>query len=247
MALRLLSSLFLIILLTSSSWADISKLKMDGRVRYFSTLVDDLGSDINDARPGTVLDLHFTYPITENIFLKNFNFIHDVEDSTSGDKTYNLEINQRLALFFKLDNIYIAPYGKMLNHDKNPNKQADNAHFGLYSEYFFKRNISLSADYREETSNGAVLGNTRYGQDILDVRYKHKNIYKLNDMPVSLYMGYVEGNNLRGSKHLKLTTDITKKFEVSTKLVKNIGKGPIFSNNTAQNRTFAVIEIGYKF
>ena len=83
MALRLLSSLFLIILLTSSSWADISKLKMDGRVRYFSTLVDDLGSDINDARPGTVLDLHFTYPITENIFLKNFNFIHDVEDSTS--------------------------------------------------------------------------------------------------------------------------------------------------------------------
>jgi hypothetical protein len=247
MTLKLLSSLITLILLASSSWADISKLKMDGRLRYFTTLVDDLGTNVNSARPGTVLDLHFTYPISENIFLKSINFIHDAEDSTSGDETYNLEFNQRLALFFKLNNMYLAPYGKMVNHDNNPDKQADNAHLGVYAEYFFKKNISVSTDYREETSNGAVLAGTRYGQQILDTRYKHRNMFQIGDMQTSFYMGYVEGKNLRGTKHIKLTTDVTKNFEISAKVVKNIGKGPIFSNNIAQNRSFTVIEFGYKF
>ena len=46
--------------------ADITKLKVDGRVRYFTTLVDDLGTRYDDTRPGPALDLHFTYPLTHS-------------------------------------------------------------------------------------------------------------------------------------------------------------------------------------
>ena len=54
--------LFLIFFISSGDpYADISKLKVDGRIRYFSTLVDNLGKDYDSARPGPVLDLHFTY------------------------------------------------------------------------------------------------------------------------------------------------------------------------------------------
>ena len=81
--------------------ADISKLKVDGRVRYYSTLVDNLGKNYDSARPGPVLDLHFTYPITPKLFIKNLNyFFVNFNDTTSGDETINLEINQRLALMY---------------------------------------------------------------------------------------------------------------------------------------------------
>ena len=60
---------FFIIFLVSVNFAqaDISNLKVNGQIRYFSTLVDDLGQRYDDTRPGPALDLHFTYPINENL------------------------------------------------------------------------------------------------------------------------------------------------------------------------------------
>ena len=67
--------LILIIALTGvDATADFSKIKIDGRLRYFSTLVDNLGKDYDSARPGPVLDLHFSYPVTPKFVIKNFNY-----------------------------------------------------------------------------------------------------------------------------------------------------------------------------
>ena len=60
---------FIIVLLLPVNFvqADISKLEVNGQIRYFSTLVDDLGERYDDTRSGPALDLHFTYPINKNI------------------------------------------------------------------------------------------------------------------------------------------------------------------------------------
>ena len=57
--------LFLIVILLpiNSVLSDISNLKVNGQIRYFSTLVDDLGTRYDDTRPGPALDIHLTYPI----------------------------------------------------------------------------------------------------------------------------------------------------------------------------------------
>ena len=125
--------LFLIFFISSGdTYADISKLKVDGRIRYFSTLVDNLGKDYDSARPGPVLDLHFTYSISQKLLIKNLNYFVNYNDTTSGDETMNIEINQRLALMYINKGTVIAPYLKMVNHDKNPSKQVDNSHKGIY-------------------------------------------------------------------------------------------------------------------
>jgi len=227
--------------------ADISKLKVEGRVRYFSTLVDNLGKNYDSARPGPVLDLHFTYPITPKLFIKNINYFINYNDTTSGDQTMNLEINQRLLLAYVNKGRIIAPYLKMVNHDKNSAKQEDNSHKGIYLEQFFNKDRSVSFDYREELSDGSLLAGVRYAQRVFDLRYKNKNLFEILNKPVHLTIGYAEGVNLRGAKSLVFTTDITKQLEVTVKYVNNMGKGPIGSTNLAQNRDYLVSEIGYKF
>lgn len=240
--------LILIIALTGvDATADFSKIKIDGRLRYFSTLVDNLGKDYDSARPGPVLDLHFSYPVTPKFVIKNFNYFVNYNDTTSGDEEMNVEINQRLAFMYINKGRVIAPYLKMVNHDENPSKQVDNSHKGIYLEQFFNKDRSVSLDYREELSDGSVIGKVRYGQRVFDLRFKNKNLFSLFDKPVHLNLGYAEGVNLRGVKSVIFNSDITKNLELTVKYIDNIGKGPIGSTNLAQNRNFLVSEIGYKF
>ena len=242
--------LYLILIITLigvDATADISKIKVDGRLRYFSTLVDNLGKDYDSARPGPVLDLHFSYPVSPKFVIKNFNYFVNYNDTTSGDEEMNVEINQRLAFMYMNKGRVIAPYLKMVNHDENPSKQVDNSHKGIYLEQFFNKDRSVSLDYREELSDGSVIGKIRYGQRVFDLRYKNKNLFLFFDKPVHLNLGYTEGVNLRGVKSLIFTSDITKNLEVTVKYIDNIGKGPIGSTNLAQNRNFLVSEIGFKF
>ena len=82
----------------NSVLSDISNLKVNGQIRYFSTLVDDLGQRYDDTRPGPALDLHFTYPINESLSIKSFNYVINYNDTTSGDETANIRYNQRLGL-----------------------------------------------------------------------------------------------------------------------------------------------------
>ena len=142
--------------------ADISKLKVNGQVRYFSTLVDDLGTRYDDTRPGPALDLHFTYPVNENLFVKSFNNFINYNDTTSGDETANIRCNQRLGLMYKLGETVFYPYGKILHHDENPKKQIDSSHLGLVIQQYFSKDFFISGDYREELSNGAVLAGVRH-------------------------------------------------------------------------------------
>ena len=231
--------LFLIFFISSGdTYADISKLKVDGRIRYFSTLVDNLGKDYDSARPGPVLDLHFTYSISQKLLIKNLNYFVNYNDTTSGDETMNIEINQRLALMYINKGTVIAPYLKMVNHDKNPSKQVDNSHKGIYLEQFFNKDRSVSFDYREELSDGSLLAGVRYRQRVFDLRYKNKNLFNLLDKPIHFELGYAEGVNLRGVKSLIFTSDITKSLEVTVKYVDNMGKGPIGSTNLTQIETF---------
>ena len=65
----------------NSVLSDISSLKVNGQIRYFSTLVDDLGTRYDDTRPGPALDLHFTYPINENLSIKSFNYVINYNDT----------------------------------------------------------------------------------------------------------------------------------------------------------------------
>ena len=63
--------IFLVLIFPINSiLADIRDIKVEGRLRYFSTLVDDLGTRYDDTRPGPALDLHFTYPVSEFIHKK---------------------------------------------------------------------------------------------------------------------------------------------------------------------------------
>ena len=57
---KILNLVCAIIFLGFEATADISKIKVDGRLRYVSTLVDNLGTDYDSARPGPVLDLHLS-------------------------------------------------------------------------------------------------------------------------------------------------------------------------------------------
>ena len=94
--------LLIFLLPVSSVLSDISNLKVNGQIRYFSTLVDDLGTRYDDTRPGPALDLHFTYPINESLSIKSFNYVINYNDTTSGDETANIRYNQRLGFMYKL-------------------------------------------------------------------------------------------------------------------------------------------------
>jgi len=231
----------------NSVLSDISNLKVNGQIRYFSTLVDDLGTRYDDTRPGPALDLHFTYPINENLSVKSFNYVINYNDTTSGDETANIRYNQRLGLMYKLGGTVFYPYGKILHHDENPKKQIDSSHLGLVVQQYFSKDLFISGDYREELSDGAVVAGVRHSQRVFDLRFNKKNFVKIKDRPVHLKIGYAEGVNLRGTKTIKFESEITDKVGFNLKYVDNMGKGPIGSTNQDQNRNYLVSEIAYKF
>jgi hypothetical protein len=232
----------------NSIQADIEKIKFNGKIRYFSTLVNDYGVNYDDTRPGPVLDLHFTYPINEKLSVKSFNYIINYNDAISGDETANIKYNQKLGLVYKLGGNIFFPYVKIEHHDENPNKQIDSSHLGLVVEKYFSKDLSISVDYREELSDGAVTrGGIRHSEKFFDLQFNKKNIVKINDRPVHLKIGYAESVNLRGIKTIKFVNEITDKIEFNLKYIDNMGKGPIGSNNLAQNRDYLIGEIGYKF
>ena len=72
----------------NSVLSDISNLKVNGQIRYFSTLVDDLGTRYDDTRPGPALDLHFTYPINESLIFLAIS-INNLETSCLGSEWVN--------------------------------------------------------------------------------------------------------------------------------------------------------------
>ena len=240
--------IFLVLIFPINSiLADIKDIKVEGRLRYFSTLVDDLGTRYDDTRPGPALDLHFTYPVSENLSIKSFNYIVNYNDTMSGDETANIEYNQRLGLMYKLGGTIFYPYGKILHHDKNPKKQIDSSHIGIVVQQYFSKDLFVSGDYREELSNGAVLAGVRHSQRVFDVNLNKKNFFKIKDTPVHLKIGYAEGVNLRGAKLIKFINEINDNLEFSIKYVDNIGKGPIGSTNLDQNRNYLIADVGYKF
>src|SRR6056300_239526 len=203
--------------------ADINKLKVDGRIRYFTTLVDDLGTRYDDTRPGPALDLHFTYPLTDNLSIKSFNYIINYNDTTSGDETMNTEFNQRLGLLYKRKGTVFYPYGKILWHDENPKKQVDSSHLGLVIQQYFSKDVFVSRDYREELSDGAVLAGVRHSQRVFDLRFNKKNFIKIKNRPIHLKIAYAEGVNLRGTKTIKFESEITDKIGFNIKYVDNMG------------------------
>ena len=227
--------------------ADIEKIKFNGKIRYFSTLVNDYGVNYDDTRPGPVLDLYFTYPINEKLTVKSFNYIVNYNDATSGDETVNTHYNQKLGLVYKSGGTIFFPYGKMEHHDENPKKQIDNSHLGLVVEQYFSKDLSISVDYREELSDGAVVRGIRHSEKFFDLNFNKKNFVKINDRPIHLKIGYAESVNLRGIKTIKFVNEITDKIEFNLKYIDNMGKGPVGSNNLSQNRDYLIAEIGYKF
>ena len=228
--------------------ADIEKIKFNGKIRYFSTLVNDYGVNYDDTRPGPVLDLYFTYPINEKLTVKSFNYIVNYNDATSGDETVNTHYNQKLGLVYKSGGTIFFPYGKVEHHDENPQKQIDNSHLGLVVEQYFSKDLSISFDYREELSDGAVTrSGIRHSEKFFDLQFNKKNFVKINDRPVHLKIGYAESFNLKGIKTIKFVNEITDKIEFNLKYIDNMGKGPVGSNNLSQNRDYLIAEIGYKF
>ena len=240
---------FIIVLLLPVNFvqADISKLEVNGQIRYFSTLVDDLGERYDDTRSGPALDLHFTYPINKNLSINSFNYVINYNDTTSGDETANIRYNQKLGLMYKLGRTVFYPYGKFVHHDENPKKQIDSSHAGIVVQKYFSKNLFISGDYREELSNGAVLAGVRHSQKVFDLRLNKRNLITIKDRPVHLKIGYAEGKNLRGVKSIKFESEITNKIGFNLKYIDNMGKGPIGSNNQNQNRDYLVSEISYKF
>ena len=237
----------IILFFSTNLFAEIRNIEMEGRIRYFSTLVDDLGTRYDDTRPGPALDLYFNLPLTDNLSVKSFNYIINYNDTTSGDETMNTEFNQRLGLLYKRKGTVFYPYGKILWHDENPNKQVDSSHLGLVIQQYFSKDVFVSGDYREELSDGAVLAGVRHSQRVFDLRFHKKNLTSFADYPVHLKLGYAEGVNLRGAKSVRFDMDITNRLELSVKYVDNIGKGPISSTLNSQNQDFLVGSIGYKF
>ena len=244
-----MKKVFIIIALffSSSALADLSNVKIEGQVRYFSTLVDDLGTRYDDTRSGPALDLHFTYPINKNLAIKSYNYVINFNDTTSGDETANIRYNQRLGLMYKFGGTIFFPYGKILHHDENPKKQIDSSHIGLAVQQYFSKDLFISGDYREELSDGAVLAGVRHSQKVFDLRFNKKNFIKIKNKPIHLKIGYAEGVNLRGTKSIKFESEITEKIGLNLKYVDNMGKGPIGSTNQDQNRDYLVSEISYKF
>ena len=136
----------------------------------------------------------------------------------------------------------------MEHHDENPKKQIDNSHLGLVVEQYFSKDLSISFDYREELSDGAVTrGGIKHSEKFFDLQFNKKKFVKINDSPVHLKIGYAESVNLRGIKTIKFVNEITDKIEFNLKYIDNMGKGPIGSNNLSQNRDYLIAEIGYKF
>ena len=238
---KLLSSFTLFILLTNSTHA--SELTTVQKLKYYTTHVDDLGYNYNSSRPGLNLQLHFFYPLAENVKIKSLNYISEGEDEFQDDKTYNFKFNQKLAIDFTFNSFIISPYGKMINYDKNPAKQSDNSHAGLSVTKKFNQS-DLTIDYRDELSKGSKIGSNKVYQNVFGLYYNKKQF--LNSS-WDLKLGYTEVQSVRGTKLIKFSNQLTDKIEFAIKYLDNDGKGAFGSNNIDENRKYLISEIGYRF
>jgi len=241
--------IFLAILFFSSTLnAETKRFYPEGKIRYFTTIIDDLGSNYNNTRPGLVLDLHFTYLLNKNFAIRSVNNIINYDDTVNDGTEQNFEFNQRLGLIIKKKNLALIPYAKVVHHDKNVSTQNDNSHLGFIFQAKLHKDLFFDYDYREETSNGSKIVATGYiyGDKVTDVKLTKKNLFFLGAFPIHLKIGQADGRNLRRSRVIKTTLDINKKTDLAIKYVDNSGKG-IFKNNVAQNRNYLVAEFGYKF
>lgn len=94
--------IFLAILFFSSTLnAETKRFYPEGKIRYFTTIIDDLGSNYNNTRPGLVLDLHFTYLLNKNFAIRSVNNIINYDDTVNDGTEQKLEFNQRLGLIIK--------------------------------------------------------------------------------------------------------------------------------------------------
>ena len=79
------------------SFAEIKRFYPEGKIRYASTLVDDLGKNYDNTRPGVIFDLHFTYLLNKNFALRSLNYIVPYDDTNNDGTTQNYEFNQRFT------------------------------------------------------------------------------------------------------------------------------------------------------
>ena len=149
------------------SFAEIKRFYPEGKIRYASTLVDDLGKNYDNTRPGVIFDLHFTYLLNKNFALRSLNYIVPYDDTKNDGTTQNFTL---------------IPYGKIVHHDKNGPKQNDNSHFGIVGQIEIAKNLTFSYDYREENTNGAKLAGTVYGDVVTDMRLVKKNVFFINSI-----------------------------------------------------------------
>ena len=241
--------IFLTILFFSSTLhAETKRFYPEGKIRYFTTLIDDLGTNYNNTRPGSVLDLHFTYLLNKNFAIRSVNYIVNYDDTVNDGTEQNFEFNQRLGLIIKKNNLALIPYAKITHHDKNVSTQNDNSHLGFVFQAKLHKDLFFDYDYREENSNGAKIVTTGYVyvDKVTAVKLTKKNLFFLSVFPVHLKIAQADGSNFRRSRVIKTTLDVNKKTDLAIKYVNNSGKDS-FKNNVAQNRNYLVAEFGYKF
>lgn len=244
--LKLLNkALILFLFFSHTSYADISKLKVDGTLWYFSTLVDDLGTNYDNARPGPALELNFNYSMNENFSIQNFNAIINYDDTTASRS--NLEFNQKLGILYKQQGTLIYPYGKIVHHDKSNPNQIDSSAFGIAVQQFFNKDTYVILDYREDTTNGSLLAGVRYQQSVSEIAFWKKNLFQFMDKPIDLKLGYADSPNLRSVKTIRFDANLTDQTFLSLRYIDNDGNGPIGRNSVAQNRKFLTAAIAYKF
>jgi len=241
--------IFLTILFSSSILhAEIKKFYPEGKIRYFTTLISDGGTNYNNTRPGLVIDSHFTYLLNKNFAIRSVNYIINYDDTVNDGTEQNFEFDQRLGLIIKKKDLALMPYAKITHHDKNVSTQNDNSHLGFVFQAKLHKDLFFDYDYREETSNGAKIVRTGYvyGDKVTDVKLTKKNLFFLDVFPVHLKIGQADVSNFRRSRVIKTTLDVNKKIDLAIKYVDNSGKS-FFKNNVAQNRNYLVAEFGYKF
>ena len=140
--------IFLAILFFSSTLhAETKRFYPEGKIRYFTTLIDDLGSNYNNTRPGLVLDLHFTYLLNKNFAIRSVNNIINYDDTVNDGTEQNFEFNQRLGLIIKKKNLVLIPYAKITHHDKNVSIQNDNSHLGFMFQAKLHKDLFFEDDY----------------------------------------------------------------------------------------------------
>jgi len=142
--------IFLTILFFSSTLhAETKKFYPEGKIRYFTTLISDGGTNYNNTRPGLVIDSHFTYLLNKNFAIRSVNHIINYDDTVNDGTEQNFEFDQRLGLIIKKKNLVLMPYAKITHHDKNVSTQNDNSHLGFVFQAKLHKDLFFDYDYRK--------------------------------------------------------------------------------------------------